>query len=443
MTFTPWTLFTDLGIIAILLLIGKLLRVYVKLFQKLFIPPSIIAGALGLLLGPGGFDILPFSNQLGVYPAVLITFIFGALPLSTSTVRGKDVFRGVGATWAYSQLGILLQWGVMGLLGFTLFRWLWPSLNDAFAIMLPTGFYGGHGTAAAIGESFDKLGWSEAASLGMTTSTVGVLLAIVGGLAIVKVASQTGRTNYIADFDNLPDELRSGLVPPDGNRESSGERTTSSISIESLTFHFALVLLAAFGGWILCKGVKTVVPSLEFPVYCCSFIAGLVFKLISDNTRISNYIDKPTISSISNLSADLLVAFGIASIRLEVVAKYWLPLTILLVTGTIITFICVFFLSRRLFRENGFEKSIFAWGWWTGTMAMGIALLRISDPKQESPTLGDFALAYLPCAPVEILIISLAPIMYAAGNGLWFSIGCMVLAALVIVLSRILGWWKK
>ena len=43
-TFTPWTLFVDIGIISLLLLVGKLMRVKIKWVQKLFIPPSLLAG---------------------------------------------------------------------------------------------------------------------------------------------------------------------------------------------------------------------------------------------------------------------------------------------------------------------------------------------------------------------------------------------------------------
>jgi ESS family glutamate:Na+ symporter len=49
--FTPWVLLSDLGIISALLLVGKFIRVKVKLIQKLFIPPSLLAGVLGLALG--------------------------------------------------------------------------------------------------------------------------------------------------------------------------------------------------------------------------------------------------------------------------------------------------------------------------------------------------------------------------------------------------------
>ena len=81
--------------------------------------------------------------------------------------------------------------------------------------MLPTGFYGGHGTAAAIGSAFEGLGWDEARRLGMTTATVGVICSIIGGLLMVKWAAKHKQTAFISDFDDLPDELRSGLLPED------------------------------------------------------------------------------------------------------------------------------------------------------------------------------------------------------------------------------------
>ena len=70
--FTPWTLFTDLGFVSILLLIGKIIRVKVKFIQQLFIPPSLIAGLLGLTFGPNGLGWIPLSSEIGTYAAILI-----------------------------------------------------------------------------------------------------------------------------------------------------------------------------------------------------------------------------------------------------------------------------------------------------------------------------------------------------------------------------------
>ena len=144
--FTPWTLFTDLGFISILLLVGKFIRVKVKLIQQLFIPPSLIAGLLGLAFGPNGLGWIPLSNDLGTYAAILIALVFGALPLSSPNVSMKEVAKRVGPMWAYAQVGMLLQWALVGLFGLYVIKLIWPDLNDAFGIMLPTGFYGGHGT---------------------------------------------------------------------------------------------------------------------------------------------------------------------------------------------------------------------------------------------------------------------------------------------------------
>ena len=285
--FTPWTLFTDLGFISILLLVGKFIRVKVKLIQQLFIPPSLIAGLLGLAFGPNGLGWIPLSNDLGTYAAILIALVFGALPLSSPNVSMKEVAKRVGPMWAYAQVGMLLQWALVGLFGLYVIKLIWPDLNDAFGIMLPTGFYGGHGTAAAIGSAFEGLGWDEARSLGMTTATVGVICSIIGGLLMVKWAAKHKQTAFISDFDDLPDELRSGLLPED-KRDSIGEATTSSISIDTLTFHVALVFVVAFLGYMVSQTVKVYYPVLELPVFSCAFIS--IKEILRRNNHIQIYL---------------------------------------------------------------------------------------------------------------------------------------------------------
>jgi len=440
--FTPWVLFSDMGIICALLLVGKFLRVKVKLIQRLFIPPSLLAGLLGLALGPNGLGWLPLSNNVSTYAAIFIAVVFAALPFSSPSFKVKEVARRVGPMWAYSQLGMVFQWGVMGLFGLLVLKLIWPDLNDAFGVMLPTGFYGGHGTAAAIGSAFDGLGWDEATSLSMTTATIGVIVAILGGLLFIKMATKRGHTSYLADFNELPDEYRSGLLPEE-KREPTAVGTTSPISIDSHVFHLALVVVAAFGGYLLSKGVKMAWPKLELPVFSCAFVVGMLIKIIFNKVGAAKYIDPKTTSGISSSATDLLVACGVASIKLGVVVKYAWPLIVLTLVGIAVTIFTVFWFGRKLNRKDWFEKSIFAWGWWTGTMAMGIALLRIVDPKQQSKAMDDYALAYLPCAPIEILLITFVPILFANGAGLWLMLACLALSLLILLLARKLGWWKK
>ena len=435
--FTPWTLFVDIGIVSAVLLIGKLMRVRIKLVQKLCIPPSLLAGFIGLALGPHGFDVLPLSTQTGTYAGILIAFIFGALPLTSQKVQGKN--RGIANMWAYSQGGLLLQWAFGGFLGLLILNQLWP-LSPGFGITMPSGFCGGHGTAAAIGQAFGQLGHDEILTLAMTAATAGIVASVILGLIFVKWGASKKHTAFLADYNDLPAELQTGLLPQN-KRESMGESTCSSISIDSLTFNLSLVCLIAFCGYGISKLAAHFMPGFELPVFSCAFVAGILLKKVFDRTRVTEYICPKTVNHISGALTDFLVAFGIASIKLSVVLEYIVPLAILLLSGLAVTLIYVFVMARKLMKECWFEKALFTWGWFTGTMAMGIALLRVVDPKMRSRCLDDYALAYLFIAPVEICLITFAPVAFVNGYGLLFSGLCLAAFLGIMAVAYFKKWF--
>jgi ESS family glutamate:Na+ symporter len=76
-------------------------------------------------------------------------------------------------------------------------------------------------------------------------------------------------------------------------------------------------------------------------------------------------------------------------------------------------------------------------------MAMGIALIRIVDPKLESKAMDDYAMAYLPIAPVEILIITFVPVLFVNGLALWLLLGLLLLSFLIVLFAKRMGWWIK
>ena len=435
--FTPWTLFVDIGIISLLLLIGKLMRVKIKWIQKLFIPPSLLAGFIGLACGPHGFDILPISEQTGTYAGILIAFIFGALPLTSQKTKGNQ--QEIGAMWVYSQTGLLLQWAFGGLLGLLVLNKIWP-LSPGFGITLPSGYCGGHGTAAAIGQAFGQLGHDEILTLAMTAATFGIVGSVILGLIFVKWGAKKKHTTYLADYKDLPSELRTGLLPQE-KRESMGESTCSSISIDSLTFNLAIICAIALGGYGISKLAAHFMPGFELPVFSCAFVFGILFKKLLDRTRASESICPQTVGHISGSMTDYLVAFGIASIKVSVVIEYIVPLAILLLSGLVVTLIYVFIMARKLMKECWFEKALFTWGWFTGTMAMGIALLRVVDPKMKSRCLDSYALAYLFIAPVEISLITFAPVAFVNGYGLLFSSICLVAGLGVLSVAYFKKWF--
>ena len=441
MSFTPWTLLIDAGIVSLLLLLGKLLRAKVAFIQRLFIPPSLIAGFCGLILGPEVLGWLPLSSNMGTYAGILIALVFSCIPFTSSKSRSNDGGSRIGRMWSYSQAGMLLQWALGGALGMWVLSLFWP-LDGAFGLSMPAGFCGGHGTAAAIGEAFSKHGVDEMQSLAMTAATVGIIASVVIGMWIISWGAAHGKTSFLGKFETLPEELRTGILPRD-KRISMGEASFSAISLDSMTFNFAFVALSALGGYGISKLIALIWPALMLPVFSCAFIAALLVRWILGMIKADEHISKPIIGHLSGAFTDYLVAFGVASIKLEIVGRYIVPLTILLVIGLILTLLYVFVVGARIHRTYAFEKCVFTWGWFTGTMAMGIALLRITDPDSKSGTLDDYAIAYLYIAPVEIALVSFAPLAFTAGFGWLFILACAVAGAGILGFAASKGWLKK
>ena len=102
-------LMIDVGWLSLLLLVGKLLRAKILLFQKLFLPASIIAGFIGLFLGPYllgsvlDFEIIPQSmlTTWASLPGILINIVFACLFLGFSIPSLSTIWRERGPQLCY------------------------------------------------------------------------------------------------------------------------------------------------------------------------------------------------------------------------------------------------------------------------------------------------------------------------------------------------------
>lgn len=441
MEFSPWLLFIDIGWIAALLIIGTIMRAKLRFIQSMFLPASIIAGILALIAGPNGLGLIPFSDQMGTYPSILIAIIFGSLPLVSPKLDWHAIKTRVGSMWSYSQLVMVLMWGIGLLFAFLFINPFWADIHNGFGLMLAAGFIGGHGTAAAIGATFEQNGWEEATSLAMTSATIGIISSILIGILLIKRGSAKGQTSLLASFSELPNELRTGLIPPESRIKSETD-TVSSISIDPYVFHLALVMIIALSGYYLSKLGAVLIPSVVIPVFSLAFLAGLLLKQLLNITNTVKYVSKDVVERISGSATDILVAFGIGSISISAVVHYAVPLLMLFIFGLLYAYIFFRILSRKFFAHYWFEKGIFTWGWTTGTVAMGIALLRIVDSKSESKTLDDYALAYIPIAPVEIVLITFAPLFVVNQQGWTFILLTLGISFLIILMAMKNKWIK-
>ncbi len=440
--YTPYSLLIDVGWISLLMVIGNILRRKVSLFQRLLMPASITAGLLGLLFGPEVLGLINFSDQIGTYTSILIAFVFASMAYSMDLT--PSVRTGARQMWSYSTGMFMGQWGLFILLGVYLFQPLFDT-EDWFGMMLPVGFVGGFGTAAAVGSSLEEAGAVAASSLGFMSATVGTLAAIIGGLIFANWGIRTGRTSTMPD--KLPWDLRSGYIEDLKQRPSIGKATTNPSAIEPLALHLGFVLLTVLAAYLVNGFITGIFPNVSIPLFAMSFVVGLLFRALLGALGRKDYLDKETVSSMSGAATDYLIAFGVASIVPAAIADYWVPLLVLFVLGIVYCCFIFFVLSPEFFGEKWLERGVFSWGWATAAVATGIALLKIVDPKLKSGTLNEYGVAYVGFAPFEIGMTILAPIAVLAGliAGLgWLSLIIAVGVILVpIFLKQTPGRQKK
>ena len=442
---------SDVAIASLFILVAQLIRSKVKFFQEFFVPASLIAGIMGLLVGPQvlgkitGGTALTFSDFSGSYSGMLIIIVFTVVGLNGFELKkgeGKEVLRRVGGLSCLRTFNMFIQFTVGIVLTELIIATVMPELNHGFGILLASGFTGGHGTAAAVGKTFTDLGWAEGADLGITFATIGVIVGVFGGVAFIKFATKKGWTAYIKDFKFLDNDLRTGMIDP-SRQKSMGRETISSVSLDSLAWHLALVCMVGGFGYLLNAKVLAPYVISGIPDFTVSYLVALFFFLATRKMPFYNkYVDKNINSRISGTATDYLVFFAVAKLNLTVIVEYALPLLICSLGGILIVIIGVVPLGARMNDKSWFERSMFCYGYGTGVFAIGFVLLRILDPENKSHTVEDVAMfPFLSFA--EVVLWSAIPVGLLNGQA-WAIAGITGAIALagVIVAIVLKLWWK-
>lgn len=435
MEYTPFSLLQDVGWISALMVVGNVLRRKIPFFQTLLIPSPITAGLIGMVLGPHVLGLIGFSDHMGTYTTLLIAVVFAAMPYSMQFTR--SVRSGARTMWSYSTGMFVGQWAIFILLGVYFFQPIWGT-EDWFGMMLPVGFVGGFGTAAAVGSSLESTGAVAASSLGFTSATIGTLAAIVGGIIFTTWGIRKGKTSEMPA--KLPWDLRSGYIDNLQERPSIGKATTNPSAIEPLTLHVGIISFTVLVAYLINQGITSVWENVSIPLFAMSFVVGIIGMGLLRVLKKPDYLDRDTVNTISGASTDYLIAFGIASIVPAAIADYLIPLVVLFVLGVVYCVLFFFFVAPRFFGEKWLERAIFGWGWATAAVATGIALLKIVDPKLKSGTLNEYGVAYIGFAPFEIGMTIIAPIAVIAGLTAGLGWATLIVAVAVLGAAFVLKW---
>lgn len=430
--------------LCLLLIIGKFLRVRIRLFQKLYLPAAVIGGLAGLILIQSAGKYLPAAVTAGwdQLPGFLINICFACLFMGVRIPKLSEIWKQSGPQLAYGQIVAWGQYvvgiGVSLILISPLFK-----LPAYFGVIIPVGFEGGHGTASGLAEQFAAYGWAEGRDFAMTAATFGIVSAIINGTWLINRAVRKGYTKQLKRVEHIPESNVIGIYDP-SEQPSAGKQTVSSASVDSFALHLALVGVAIFIGYGIKQGltgIESLFPAMKqngllssFPLFPLSMVGGLLIQLfISRVLKLPYLLDRETLLRISGTALDFLVLSAIAMINISLISKNILPLLIIVAAGIIWNISCVLFLAKRLLPDAWFERAIAEMGQSMGVTATGLLLLRVVDPEQKTPAYPAFGYKQLLHEPIM-------------GGGIWTSIAfplCIISGAgtvFIIACSAVLIW---
>lgn len=447
-----WQVMIDAAIMGTLLLIGELLRAKVKFIQKALIPPAVIAGVLALLLGPKSpweiCRILPLSGSFGTYASVLIVLVFAATPIGDRPQKGAMAgSKLMGMFFNISGIAVL-QYALGMLVTITVLTKLYPTLNENFGLMMATGFYGGHGTAAAVGKSLADLGVPDMTDLGNTFATIGIVGGIITGMIIINWGTRKGYTHYVDNPSELPIDMKTGLVPPD-KQKPLGKGTVASICLDPLGFHLGIVLFASWLGYMAAQifadwTLSTFNYKIAIPEFCLSLFAGLLINWFLNKSGSHKYVDRGTVQRIQGTATDYLMISGIGSLNLTVVMNYAVPLIVLSLIGFISTWFWFIWIGGKSSEEDWFERNMMMWGHATGVAATGVLLQRVVDPDLKSRGIEDSGISDIFNRPIIIGLQVVPPLLITTmgTTGSWvITIACFVIVAIMWVAAWMAKGW--
>lgn len=449
--------------IAILVLVGRYIKQKVRWLQRLYLPESIVAGALALLLGPqvlgaiaaaiGGTEA-PLATGLfpeamravwSQSPSIFINVVFAALFLGETIPGPRDIWNKAAPQVVFGQT---LAWGqyVIGILATLLILIPLFGANPLASCLIEIAFEGGHGTAGGMADTLRGLGFEDGPDLALGLATVGIVSGIICGTALADWARRKGHIQIAAQAVEQPEdfpELSETDESPEFIRRRA--RLMHNLLIDPLSIHFGIVGLAIAIGWLILEGLKwfesitwgqTGFEIMPFvPLFPMALIGGIIVQLIMERLRLHPLIIKPLMKNIAGVALDVVVITALASISLTVIGGNLGTFLVLSVVGILWNVLIFLWLAPRIFPSYWFEKGIGDLGQSMGVTATGILLMRMVDPDNQSGAFESFAYKQLffepivggglftAAAPALVAQFGLIPLLFLTSGLLIFWLG--------------------
>jgi ESS family glutamate:Na+ symporter len=420
------------------------------------IPEALLAGSLGLLVAPSGARplipqaVIDLWDQL---PLILLTMVFGSLLLGKPLPQPGGLWRPLSAQ---VLLALTLAFGqfLVASLAVMLLLQPWLGVSPVMACLIEVAYEGGHGSAAAMGPTYERLGLVGGEALGLAMATVGLLAStLVGGLVVVVARSRGWLTVFppVANLDP-PGITEETAVPAAPEPAASPPAATGAApsALAAWLVNLALAGIAVAIGWLALEGLhfwargsegvlRSVIDAL--PVFPLALVGSLLVRLVLERSGRTALASAPIQSRIGTLCADLLITAATACLDLSLLAHNWRPLTVLALVGLVWNLGVILLLAPRILPADWFERAILEFGQATGVAASGLLLLRMADPDDRSEALQAFSIKQLLLQPLLAggVITVVAPLAVDGwGLPVWTGV-CLGLVVLWIGLGLWLG----
>lgn len=451
-----------LSLLSVLLLVGTFLRAKVKLFQSLYLPASVIGGFIGMIISPeilGRFSNYSISEEwiktYSLLPGILSVPIFAAIPLGMFLNENKNI-KSMYPSKVLICFGLFqcasMSQSAIGYATNMFFNKINPQLNmyRTFGYELSAGFAGGHGLASATGKLLEGFGipqWEIAQGVALTTATIGLIGGIVFGIIFINLAVRKNKTKIIKRInDNADKSMEVGYNKDINKQNSLGRETFLSSSIETITFHLAIIFTVCGIAYIVLNLVKKMnIAGLNvLPVWTYSMIIMFALNFIIKKLNLVWMVDAKVKAKIMGTLSDFAIVSAMTSLPIKAIINYIAPITVMCILGFIITYLLVFPLNSFFFKEDySFERAIISWGTLTGVLITGMTLLKICDPEYKSPSLSEFSLGFSLMSVTGLLIVPILNTVLAVGSTFDNFITAIISAILYFAFAFMVSFINK
>ncbi|MGH0052137.1 MAG: sodium:glutamate symporter, partial [Sphaerochaetaceae bacterium] len=383
-----------------------------------------------------------------VYHLLNISFIAMLLRVTPKTDKDGQGKR----TLAANVTAVLAQYGLQCFFGLlataVIIATFQPDLFPAFGFTLPLGFELGPGQAYSIGIGWESMGFRGGSSVGLTMAAIGFLLGSFGGVILINQGLKRGWINKEQAKTINNKSVRTGFFSRSEHERPVGSYlSTDGESLDSLTYHVALIMMTYLVSWAFLTGLSALLgligplgvdlaDSLWGINFVFSSFSAIGVKMIMRRFKVETTIDNATCNRLSGLSVDLTVASSLGAISLVAIQGYWIPILILTLVGLFITIFILPWYCSRLYDDHQFFRMLIIYGSATGTLPTGLALLRVVDKEFETPVATDYlysvGIVFVLAIPI-ILSVNLPAFSVTNNNPMLFVLAIVISGIYLLV----------